>query len=539
MAQTIKIKRSSSTAAPTSLSAGELAYSSNSKKLFVGHPSSAAVTTIGGDLYVEMLDHTAGTLTASSAIVVDSSSKVDRLLTGATAITGANNTLATTASALTIKTVTSGNLTVSSAGDLILAHGGTLNLASQSNSLTIIDDNAAALDINEGGTSYIKLITTNGAEEIELGKNVDLNGTLDVSSSATVNSLSSNGAISAAGNLTINTNKFTVTSGEGNTSIAGTLGVTNAATFSDSLTVTGALTGNGNVTLGNASGDTITVTGTATFAESADFDGGLTVAGSQTVDMGGNRVTNIGTPSQATDATTKAYVDSVKQALDIKDSVRVATTAALTATYNNGTGGVGATLTADANGAVSIDSVSLSSGDRVLVKNQSDASENGIYSVTTVGDVSNPFVLTRTIDADSSSEVTGGMFTFVEEGTNADAGFVLSNITGSATIGTDNLTMTQFSGAGSVTAGDGLAKSGNTLSVNVDDTTIEINSDSLRLKGLSNLSEGDIIYGANGGSSFTQLSIGTYDSTNSVGQVLQVGANGTITWSNTLDGGTF
>jgi len=539
MAQTIKIKRSSSTAAPTSLSAGELAYSSNSKKLFVGHPSSAAVTTIGGDLYVEMLDHTAGTLTASSAIVVDSSSKVDRLLTGATAITGANNTLATTASALTIKTVTSGNLTVSSAGDLILAHGGTLNLASQSNSLTIIDDNAAALDINEGGTSYIKLITTNGAEEIELGKNVDLNGTLDVSSSATVNSLSSNGAISAAGNLTINTNKFTVTSGEGNTSIAGTLGVTNAATFSDSLTVTGALTGNGNVTLGNASGDTITVTGTATFAESADFDGGLTVAGSQTVDMGGNRVTNIGTPSQATDATTKAYVDSVKQALDIKDSVRVATTAALTATYNNGTGGVGATLTADANGAVSIDSISLSSGDRVLVKNQSDASENGIYSVTTVGDVSNPFVLTRTIDADSSSEVTGGMFTFVEEGTNADAGFVLSNITGSATIGTDNLTMTQFSGAGSVTAGDGLAKSGNTLSVNVDDTTIEINSDSLRLKGLSNLSEGDIIYGANGGSSFTQLSIGTYDSTNSVGQVLQVGANGTITWSNTLDGGTF
>ena len=539
MAQTIKIKRSSSTAAPTSLSAGELAYSSNSKKLFVGHPSSAAVTTIGGDLYVEMLDHTAGTLTASSAIVVDSSSKVDRLLTGATAITGANNTLATTASALTIKTVTSGNLTVSSAGDLILAHGGTLNLASQSNSLTIIDDNAAALDINEGGTSYIKLITTNGAEEIELGKNVDLNGTLDVSSSATVNSLTSNGAISAAGNLTINTNKFTVTSGEGNTSIAGTLSVTNAATFSDSLTVTGALTGNGNVTLGNASGDTVTVTGTATFAESADFDGGLTVAGSQTVDMGGNRVTNIGTPSQATDATTKAYVDSVKQALDIKDSVRVATTAALTATYNNGTSGVGATLTADANGAVSIDSTSLSSGDRVLVKNQSDASENGIYSVTTVGDVSNPFVLTRTTDADSSSEVTGGMFTFVEEGSNADAGFVLSNITGSATIGTDNITMTQFSGAGSVTAGNGLAKSGNTLSLNVDDTTIEINSDTARLKGVTALPEGTILYGANGGSSFASLSIGTYDSTNSVGQILQVGANGTIAWSNNIDGGTF
>ena len=71
MAQTIKIKRSTSTAAPTSLSAGELAYSSNSNKLFVGHPGSSAVTAIGGALYVNMLDHTAGTLTASSAVVVD------------------------------------------------------------------------------------------------------------------------------------------------------------------------------------------------------------------------------------------------------------------------------------------------------------------------------------------------------------------------------------------------------------------------------------------------------------------------------------
>ena len=540
MAQTIKIKRSSSTAAPTSLGAGELAYSSNSQKLFVGSPAVGnAVTTIGGDLYVAMLDHTAGTLTASSAIVVDASSKIDQLKTGSTVITGSNNTIATTSAALTLKTVTSGNLTITSAADLILQHGGTLNLATQANSITILDDNAAALDINEGGTSYIKLITTNGSEEIEFGKNVDLNGTLDVSSSATVNSLTSNGAISGTGNLTINTNKFTVTAGEGNTSIAGTLGVTNAATFSDSLTVSGATTLNGNITLGNAGGDTITVTGTPTFGTSADFDGGFTVAGSQTVDVGGNKILNVGTPTQTTDAANKGYVDSVKQALDIKDSVRVASQSNLSATYNNGTSGVGATLTADANGAVSIDSVSLTSGDRVLVKAQTDASENGIYSVTTVGDVSNPYVLTRTTDADSSSEVTGGMFTFVEEGSDADAGFVLSNITGSATIGTSDITMTQFSGAGSVTAGNGLGKSGNTLSLNVDDTTIEINSDTARLKGVSALPEGTILYGANGGSSFASLSIGTYDSTNSVGQILQVGANGTIAWSNNIDGGTF
>ena len=540
MAQTIKIKRSSSSAAPTSLGAGELAYSSNSQKLFIGSPAVGnAVTTIGGDLYVAMLDHSAGTLTASSAVVVGSDSKIDRILTGSTALTGANNTLATTSAALTIKTVTSGNLTISSVADLILQHGGTLNLATQANSVTILDDNAAALDINEGGTSYIKLVTTNGGEKIELGKNVEVTGTLDVSSSATVNSLSANGAIAAAGNLTINTNKFSVASGTGNTIIAGTLNGQGDVDFDAALNVDGATTLNGNVTLGNASGDTITITGTPTFGTSADFDGGFTVATSQTVDLGGNKILNVGTPTQTTDAANKGYVDSVKQALDIKDSVRVASESNISATYNNGTNGVGATLTADSNGAVSIDSTSLTSGDRVLVKAQSDASENGIYSVTTVGDVSNPFVLTRTTDADSSAEVTGGMFTFVEEGSNADAGFVLSNITGSATLGTSTLTYTQFSGAGSVTAGSGLAKSGNTLSLNVDDTTIEINSDTARLKGVSALPEGTLLYGANGGSSFASLSIGTYDSTHSVGQVLQVGNNGTITWTNTLDGGTF
>ena len=540
MAQTIKIKRSSSTAAPTSLGAGELAYSSNSQKLFVGSPASGnAVTTIGGDLYVAMLDHSAGTLTASSAIIVGSDSKIDQLKTGSTVITGANNTIATTSAGLTLKTVTSGNLTITSAADLILQHGGTLNLATQANSITILDDNAAALDINEGGTSYIKLITTNGSEEIEFGKNVDLNGTLDVSGSATVNSLTSNGAIASAGSLSINTDKFTVASGTGNTLVAGTLDVTGNTTLTGNLEVDGALQADGNVTLGNAAGDTVTVTGTATFTQSADFDGGLTIAGSQTVDAGGNKIENVGTPVQTTDAANKGYVDSVKQALDIKDSVRVASESNISATYNNGTSGVGATLTADSNGAVSIDSTSLALNNRVLVKAQTDGTENGIYKVTTVGDVSNPFVLTRTTDADSSSEVTGGMFTFVEEGSNADAGFVLSNITGSATLGTSSLTFTQFSGAGSVTAGVGLAKSGNTLSVNVDDASIEINSDTLRLKGVTSVPEGVLLYGANTGGSFASLSIGTYDSTNSVGQILQVGANGTIAWSNNIDGGTF
>ena len=116
----------------------------------------------------------------------------------------------------------------------------------------------------------------------------------------------------------------------------------------------------------------------------------------------------------------------------------------------------------------------------------------------------------------------------------------ITSVTGTATLGSDNLIFTQFSGAGQISGGAGLAKSGNTLSVNVDDKAIEINSDTLRLKGITATANGDILFGANGANGgYSRLSIGTYDSTNSVGQILQVGASSTVTWSNTLDGGTF
>ena len=150
-------------------------------------------------------------------------------------------------------------------------------------------------------------------------------------------------------------------------------------------------------------------------------------------------------------------------------------------------------------------------------------------------------IFTRATDANVNAEVSGGMFTFVEAGSaNADNAYVLTSITGTATLGSSTLTFTQFSGAGQVTAGNGLDKSGNTLAVNVDDQTLSIASDTLQLKGIADTANGDILYGAGGSSGgYSALSIGTYDSTNSVGQLLQVGASSTVTWSNTLDGGTF
>ena len=505
MAQTIKIKRSTSTSAPGSLGAGELAYSSNSNKLFIGHPSSSAVTAIGGALYVEMLDHSAGTLTASSAVLVDANSKIDQLKSGNIVVTGSSNTISTS----------SGNLTDAP------THGGTIDVSGQGNVLAMPDNNATALDIKESGNSYLKFVTTNSGEKVVFGKDIETAG-VDVQS----------------GNLLVGTDKFTVASGDGDTVIAGTLNVQSGVDLDSTLNVDGNTTLNGNVTLGNAGGDAIAVTGTATFTPSADFDGGFTVAGSQTIDMGSNRVTNVGTPTASTDATTKAYVDSVKQALDIKDSVKLATTANLSATYNNGAG----TLTYDATGVQAVDGVNLALNDRVLVKDQSTGTQNGIYRVSTAPAVGVAGVLTRATDADSNAEVTGGMFAFVEAGSsNADNAYVLTSVTGTATLGTSTLTFTQFSGAGQIDAGNALTKTGNTLAVDVDDKTLSHNSGSnLSLKGISATANGDILFGANGANGgYSKLSIGSYDATNSVGQLLQVGASSTVTWSNTLDGGTF
>lgn len=175
-------------------------------------------------------------------------------------------------------------------------------------------------------------------------------------------------------------------------------------------------------------------------------------------------------PTQALHAATKQYVDNVEAGLKAKPSVVAATTANLTATYSNGTNGVGATLTATSNGAFpQIDGVSVTtvSGQRgVLVKNQTDPAENGRYNLTTQGDASNPWVLTRCGLCDEATEIPGA-YVFVTDGTvNGQTGWVQHvDDPATFTVGTDDIDVFQFAGAGSVTAGTNISVSGSQVSV--------------------------------------------------------------------------
>ena len=156
----------------------------------------------------------------------------------------------------------------------------------------------------------------------------------------------------------------------------------------------------------------------------------------------------VATPTDAAHAATKGYVDAARQGLDVKQSVRAATT-----------GPVNLANQLEAGDTLDT-TVTLVAGNRVLVKNQATASENGIYVVQSSG------AAVRATDANGTAdtgEVSGGTFTFVEEGTvNGDAGFVVSS-NGAVNVGTDPMNWVQFSGAGQVLAGNGLTKDGNTI----------------------------------------------------------------------------
>ena len=475
MATIIQIKRSNAASAPATLKQGEMGLTFGTgtqanlgDRLFIGTGSvdsngdATSIDVIGGKYFADLNDHVHGTLTANSTLIVDSNKAIDEFIVGNS----------------------------STAGGQIKINEGTNN---GSNFIGLkAPNNVAATTTftlpNGDGTSG-QFMKTDGAGNLSfetIFSNIDLAGDTGSDTYNTNETLTFAGGSGMQAAVTDNTVTINATALT-NSNLSGSAGITNANIANPNVTV-----GSTQIDLGATQTDIagltslviddITINGQTMSTGSANKDINLSPHGTGTVKVPSGYEDRSGFDSQS--LANKAYVDQVAQGLDTKPSCRAGTTADLSATYNNGSSGVGATLTASSNGAIVVDGVSLSVGDRLLVKNQTTAAENGIYTVTTQGDGSTAFVLTRATPEDQPSELSGGAFVFVEEGTaNADNGYVFTH-TGAPTFGTTSLDVAQFSGAGQIDSGAALSKTGNRLDVEVDNSSIEVATDSLRVKAL-------------------------------------------------------
>ena len=362
--------------------------------------------------------------------------------------------------------------------------------------------NSSTIVLPDGAGSqgqFLKVISANAGEATLGFDAVDTTLTLEDSAGSTIDYSTAN-TLLLTGDGTIDTaatsNTITIKvqdGGIGTTQLANG-GVTNTKLANDNITI-----GTTSVALGASSTDLAGLTSAVVDDLTLNGQDISTTASNKNITLTPHGTGTVTVPSGYKDRSgfaadslaTKEYVDSASSGLDVKDSCRVATTAALTVTYDQSNGRLD---NAGTQAALVIDGVTLSVNDRVLVKDQAEARQNGLYIVSDIGSNSSNWRLTRADDADAGNEITGGTFTFVEEGTaNSDNGYVFTH-NGTPTL-TDNtlsnnteLPISQFSGAGQVVAGAALVKAGNTLDVNVDNSSIAVVSDALQVKagGITN-----------------------------------------------------
>jgi hypothetical protein len=384
----------------------------------------------------------------------------------------------------TVTLNSSGGITLDADGDTNIS--GTLALG---DTTTLTTDKKlqfrdTGLYINSSANGRLDVVADTeiqiAATTIDINGNTDISGTLGASTIAL-------DAITGTG-IAVNTTKFTVAAETGDTDIAGTLTVNgssgiileNDETITNStngtVSINGELAvGNGlaagvfksngdyDVTLetGNSTSGKITIINGANGNINLTPDGTGSVKIDSSLNMNSKKITSVSDPTNTSDAATKNYVDNLVQGLSVKTSCDYATTGVISnLTYNNSA----KTLTKSANGAINVDGVTLALNKMILVKNQTTALQNGIYKVTTAGATNATLILTRDSSMDEDSEFAKS-FTFVTDGTtNSNTGWICT-VDPNFTMGTNEVTFSQFSSAGHITPGTGLSKSGNTLNI--------------------------------------------------------------------------
>jgi hypothetical protein len=554
MAAVIRIKRSNVAGNPATLRAGELAYSAlpdngsnGGDRLYIGMGTETAGNAanhfvIGGKFFTDRLDHTAGTLTASKALVVDANKKLDELLVDNLSLNG--NTFSST----------------DTNGNIVFAPNGTgkVNIA-----------NAFSLPRVDGTAGYVLTTDGNGVVTWQATGAPDLSS---YTTTATVNALIANSL----------TNYATTSSlvGLATESYVTTQGYQTAGDVTTALTgyaTESYVTTQGYQTAGDV---TTALTGYATESY-VTTQGYITTASVNTLIA--NSLTNYATTSSlvglATESyvttqgyittsslvglATESYVQTIAQGLHVHIPAKAATTASLavitggTVTYDNGTAGEGATLTLSVALTV-LDGYTLQNGDRILVKNETTLANNGVYDWATGGTV-----LTRSTDSNTTDNFDGGDFVFVSEGdANGNTGWVqIDTVT---TFGTDSIEFQQFAGAGSFSPGAGLSLDGNIFNVNpgtgiaIVDNAVAIASTysgQSSIVTVGTLTQGswtanviDPAYGGTGKSTYNpyDLLVGTTSSNSlmtlalgTAGQVLQVNTSGNQLVYGDIDGGTY
>jgi len=434
-------------------------------------------------------DVTAGAVTIKTAGVSNSQLANSSVTVGTTTISlgGTSTTLAGLTQLDVDNLRLDGNTlsTTNTNGDLVLNPNGTgkvsianaytLPRVDGTNGQILVTNGSGVLAFQSPAPSSFTIAGNTGTDTFSTGETLTFTGTASIVTAVTDNTVTisaSDATTSTKGVASFSSASFDVTTGAvsiknagvSNSQLANSSVTIGSTSVSLGSTVT-AFSGLTELTVDNIKLDATTISAVGV---ADDISIELEPKGTGTVDVSGARISSVGEPTQASDAATKQYVDAVAEGLHVHAGVDAATNNTLatlsggTVTYNNGTAGVGATLTLEI-GLSTLDGYTLQNGDRILVKNETNAAHNGIYIRTS------STILTRATDYDTAAEIVAGDFIFVSNGTayNSTGWVQINDVT---TVGTDNISWQQFSGAGTYLAGDGLSLNGNEFDVNLATT---------------------------------------------------------------------